>query len=100
MFRLLFILIIPTVTATPTFEAAHALLEEYCHRCHNEKKHKGDLNLERFDTEAKVFAHYRVWLQVLEQVEAGDMPPEDKDQQRHRRRPGAGRAAPFDQRRV
>jgi hypothetical protein len=64
----------------PSFAVAHDVLAEYCHRCHNEKKNKGDLNLERFSNEASVFKHYKVWTKVLEQLELGEMPPEDKDQ--------------------
>jgi hypothetical protein len=75
------LILAPALSAVASdFPAAQELLAEYCHRCHNGQKHKGDLDLERFDSEAKVFAHYRVWTKVLEQIADGEMPPEDKDQ--------------------
>src|SRR6187549_2084196 len=54
------------------------ILEKHCYECHNEKKHKGDLNLVAFDTLEKVHSAQETWQTILEQVQAFEMPPEGK----------------------
>lgn len=54
------------------------LLEQHCVSCHSEKKHKGDLNLERFGTLDHALKEPRIWQQVIEQIEEGEMPPDDE----------------------
>lgn len=54
------------------------VLEQHCTSCHSEKKHKGDLNLERFATPEAALKHPRIWQQVVEQIEDGEMPPDDE----------------------
>ncbi len=56
------------------------LLKEYCLKCHSTKDHKGDLDLERFKSLDAVKRDPKVWLQVEEQLELGEMPPKDKPQ--------------------
>jgi len=54
------------------------LLNEFCTKCHSTKDHKGDLDLERFKSLDAVKRDAKVWLQVEEQLELGEMPPKDK----------------------
>ena len=56
------------------------LLNEFCTKCHSTKDHKGDLDLERFKSLDAVKRDAKVWLQVEEQLELGEMPPKDKPQ--------------------
>ncbi|MFM8468485.1 MAG: DUF1587 domain-containing protein, partial [Limisphaerales bacterium] len=56
------------------------LLNEFCTKCHSTKDHKGDLDLERFKSLDLVKRDAKVWLQVEEQLELGEMPPKDKPQ--------------------
>ncbi len=56
------------------------LLKQYCLDCHSTQKHKGDLDLERFDSAAEVVRRPRVWQGVVEQIGLGEMPPKEKPQ--------------------
>ena len=67
--------------ATADFEKEiRPLLAEFCLKCHSTKDHKGDLDLERFKSLDAVKRDAKVWLQVEEQLELGEMPPKDKPQ--------------------
>jgi hypothetical protein len=56
------------------------VLEKYCFECHGEKKHKGDLNLESFDSLDKIHSAQDTWETIFERVYAYEMPPEGKPQ--------------------
>jgi mono/diheme cytochrome c family protein len=56
------------------------LLQQYCYTCHNAEKHKGSLNLERFESLSLVRKELKPWVSVIEMLEAGEMPPEGKRQ--------------------
>lgn len=56
------------------------LMQEYCFGCHSAEKHKGDLDLERFESFETARREPKVWQQLVEQIEAGEMPPEEKKQ--------------------
>lgn len=60
--------------------AVQPLLKKYCLNCHSTKAKKGSLDLERFATADDVRKDVKVWQAVIEQVEAGEMPPKDKPQ--------------------
>ncbi len=51
------------------------LMVEKCYDCHNAEKTKGDLNLERFATLGQIAEERDLWEQVLEKVQAYEMPP-------------------------
>jgi len=51
-------------------------LSKYCIKCHGEKKPKGGVNLAKFKDEDAITANQKLWHLVLENVEAGDMPPD------------------------
>ncbi len=57
------------------FDAVRPLLKTYCLNCHSAEKKKGSLDLERFGAAADLRKDLKVWEQVAEQVEAGEMPP-------------------------
>jgi len=68
--------------------AVKPLLEKYCLDCHATAKKEGGLDLERFTTVASIRRDVKPWQQLIEQVEAEEMPPREKPQptaeERHR----------------
>jgi mono/diheme cytochrome c family protein len=60
--------------------AARPILAKHCLGCHSTKAKKGSLDLERFATTDDVRKDLKVWQAVVEQVEAGEMPPREKPQ--------------------
>jgi hypothetical protein len=51
-------------------------LERYCLTCHGSEKHKAGLDLSRDSTVTAVSRNARRWEQVLERLQAEEMPPE------------------------
>jgi mono/diheme cytochrome c family protein len=62
------------------FAKAHALVKKYCLTCHSAKAKKGSLDLERFATTDDLRKDLKVWQHVIEQIEAGEMPPKERPQ--------------------
>ena len=62
------------------------VLDEYCFSCHNDKKHKGDVVLDKFADEAAVMADRAVWEKVLKNIRGCQMPPEEKPQPKDEQR--------------
>src|SRR3954452_11112602 len=61
-------------------ETVVPFLQTHCLRCHGEKKHKGDF---RMDTLSRDFSDLKAaekWAEVMERINAGEMPPEDEKQ--------------------
>ncbi|WP_435008134.1 DUF1592 domain-containing protein [Tundrisphaera lichenicola] len=56
------------------------ILVKYCAECHGPVKEKGNFNLAKFPDEASLVRNPKTWRKVLENVEAGAMPPEGKPQ--------------------
>src|SRR5258708_7221430 len=56
------------------------LIAKYCLNCHSSKAKKGSLDLERFTSLAQVRKDLKPWQQLIEQLEAGEMPPKEKPQ--------------------
>lgn len=56
------------------------LVKKFCHECHGAKKQEGELALHKYSSEAAVIKDAKTWEKVLEMVQAGAMPPEDKPQ--------------------
>lgn len=75
---------------TPAFrEVALPFIEQNCLECHGEKKAKAGFRIDQLGTD---FAGAKVadqWKEVIDRINAGEMPPEDK------RRPDAKQAAAF-----
>lgn len=70
-----------TALNEPVFrEQVQPLMAQYCLECHSTEKQKGELDLEQFRTLAEVIRQPRLWQQVLEQIELGEMPPKDEAQ--------------------
>src|SRR2546430_2153141 len=56
------------------------LLTKYCLECHSTEVKKGGLDLERFGTVADARKDLKPWQSMIEQLEAGEMPPKKKPQ--------------------
>jgi hypothetical protein len=56
------------------------LLRKYCLNCHSTKIKKGSLDLERFATVELVRRDLKPWEQMIELLEAGEMPPKKRPQ--------------------
>jgi hypothetical protein len=56
------------------------LVKKYCLTCHSVKVKKGSLDLERFASLEQVRKDLGPWQQVIEMLEAGEMPPKKKPQ--------------------
>src|SRR6185436_19618697 len=54
------------------------ILAKHCYSCHDSKKAKAKLNLEIFVDEASVLKARKTWKKIYDQVNAREMPPEDK----------------------
>lgn len=66
---------ITNMAAADPFEG---FLEEHCIRCHGAKKEKGDLRIDQLSRDFKAGADGHLWAEVLERINAGEMPPEDE----------------------
>lgn len=77
------ILLSPSAAANqaPAF-APHAkqFFKAHCTKCHGEKKQKGNVTLHDLEAEFQSAPGSRRWLDVLSQLETGEMPPEDEKQ--------------------
>lgn len=68
--------------ADPSFnrEKLQQFAKDFCSKCHNDEKQKGDFNFAPYITKADVIADRKVWEKVAELLENREMPPEDKPQ--------------------
>ncbi|MDF1814796.1 MAG: DUF1592 domain-containing protein [Verrucomicrobiales bacterium] len=67
-------------TVVSAGEPFEAFLETHCISCHGPKKEKGDLRVDQLSRDFKLGLDTHHWAEVIEQVNAGDMPPEDEPQ--------------------
>ena len=54
------------------------ILENSCLKCHGGKKVKGKVDFSKILTEKDADANFELWETVVEVIEAGEMPPDDK----------------------
>ena len=60
-----------------------ALFDNYCVKCHDAEKHKGDIRLDQLALRVTADNH-ELWKEVVHNIQRGDMPPEDAKQHRYR----------------
>jgi hypothetical protein len=73
---------LPEPAREPGFDAlVQPFLKTYCLGCHGGEKPKGKLDLSGFGSVAAVVQNLRAWGDVLERLEAGEMPPEEATRQ-------------------
>jgi len=56
------------------------LMFDYCMDCHNADTQKGKVNLEDLPLEVDTLQHAELWQKVLDVLNSGEMPPENKRQ--------------------
>ncbi len=61
-------------------EPFEGFLQKHCIDCHGPKKSKGDLRLDQLSRDFKSGIDGQVWAEVVEKINAGEMPPEDEAQ--------------------
>ncbi len=57
-----------------------AFFKDYCVSCHDEEKHKGSVRLDNLSFEINSLEAAERWQKVLNSMNSGEMPPEDKKQ--------------------
>ena len=65
----------PVTSGTEPFET---FLTKHCVSCHGPKKAKGDLRLDQLSRDFKSGEDGQIWAEVVEKINAGEMPPEDE----------------------
>ena len=69
----------PPPDATTEYDTVvRPLVQKYCMTCHSTKLKKGSLDLERLASPPGPRKDLKVWQQVIEMLDAGDMPPKAK----------------------
>jgi hypothetical protein len=61
-------------------EPFEEFLQKHCIDCHGPKKSKGDLRLDQLSRDFKSGIDGQVWAEVVEKINAGEMPPKDESQ--------------------
>jgi hypothetical protein len=61
-------------------EPFEGFLAKHCVSCHGPKKKKGDLRLDQLSRDFKTGMDGQIWAEVVEKINAGEMPPEDEPQ--------------------
>ncbi len=61
-------------------EPFEGFLQKHCIACHGPEKTKGDLRLDQLSRDFKSGIDGQVWAEVVEKINAGEMPPEDEAQ--------------------
>lgn len=60
-------------------EEIEAVLRENCYKCHGPKKQKGDFRVDTLDPNLLQGADVDWWLEVVDVISNGEMPPEDEE---------------------
>ena len=66
--------------AVDNVDEPHVWMRKYCYDCHNGKKQKGDLNLEKLASTSVSAADDHVWDSVRRALAEQEMPPSEKPQ--------------------
>ena len=76
---LLFIVVSFGLPAAEAGRMAKQFLETHCIRCHGEERQKGKLALHEVSFDFTEASNSELWLDILAQLTAGDMPPPDEE---------------------
>src|SRR5690606_14731851 len=75
------LLLVGASGASADFEAEiRPIIEAHCVSCHNPDKLKGDLNIDRFQSQAMAVDSLAIWQRIAKRVESGEMPPSSQPQ--------------------
>ena len=80
--RILLMALIPLSTAQAQDAASSGkeFFEQYCIKCHGEKKSKGKVTLHDFPYEVADESHLERWENVWDTLKSNEMPPDDEEQ--------------------
>ncbi len=67
-------------TIASAAESFDAFLQKHCLRCHGAEKVERDLRIDRLSRDFKSGADGHLWAEIVERINAGEMPPEDEPQ--------------------
>jgi hypothetical protein len=59
-------------------QTPRAFFSQHCEKCHSGEKPKGKLDITKLSADFSDASNREHWQRVLEQIQSGDMPPEDK----------------------
>ncbi len=68
----------PSVASEDIRRTTQLFFEEYCLHCHGAGEAKGDLRLDRLDTDLSQHSTFERWREIVARVESGEMPPKDE----------------------
>lgn len=71
---------VPTAKRVSTPKSVEPFFKSYCYDCHDADTTKGDLDLEALTRNIVDSADALNWQDILDKLNAGEMPPEDKKQ--------------------
>ena len=71
---------VSTATADEYVDRVLPYVQKFCVECHNNKVHKGELDLTRFTGSTDVTASFRRWNNIIEFIRNGEMPPKKAKQ--------------------
>src|SRR5437016_975616 len=63
----------PATIAQPNFTPIQTFIQKYCVECHGEKVAKSDLTLHVYRSADLVLKDRKIWEEVLDRVEGGEM---------------------------
>jgi hypothetical protein len=66
--------------AAPSRAEVEPFLRDYCLRCHNAEKKKGDLRLDNLSADFNDLLVAQKWDEVMLRINSGEMPPKDEKQ--------------------
>ncbi len=70
----------PSAAEPATFERdVLPFFENHCFRCHGDTKQKGDFRIDSLDRDVGGGTSVNHWLEVIEQINTGEMPPDDEE---------------------
>ena len=61
-------------------ELPKSFLKQYCYKCHGPDKQKADRRFDVLPASIDDFKHQELWQEILDQLNLGEMPPEDERQ--------------------
>lgn len=70
----------PSHTERMLTEVITPFLTNYCQDCHDAEVREAQLDLSQYRSLADIESHYQTWEEVLQRIEAREMPPEETEQ--------------------
>jgi hypothetical protein len=61
-------------------ELPEAFLKQYCYKCHGPDKQKAKRRFDTLPATIKDFRQQEQWQEIVDQLNLGEMPPEDEEQ--------------------